>query len=199
MLLCLFFLIGVATFVGALWFTHLRHKKPQIEIERKFLVKPEYLAEVLASARKVDTIAQGYLNDDPIRTVRVRLKNAQGELTIKGIGSASGMSRFEWEKFIDAADAKMLLDLCLAGKIEKLRHHVRVGRHTFEIDVFSNANAGLAVAEIELSSEGEMFERPEWLGKEVTGDKRYYNAYLAKHPFTTWAKTDEPAETSTTS
>jgi CYTH domain-containing protein len=175
-----------------------RHEKPKVEIERKFLVKPEYLKELLASASKVDTIAQGYLNDDPGRTVRVRLHNDNGVLTIKGIGSASGMSRFEWEKNIAGAEAKMLMPLCLPGLIEKLRHLIRVG-HTFEVDVFGGANAGLVLAEIELSSEDEEFERPVWLGEEVTGDKRYYNSYLAKHPFTTWAHSTEAAEPSTAS
>lgn len=173
-----------------------RRKKTVVEIERKFLVKPEYLTEVLASASKVDTIAQGYLNDEPSRTVRVRLHNDNGVLTIKGIGSASGMSRFEWEKDIDGAEAKMLLPLCLPGLIEKQRHLVPVRKHTFEIDVFGGANTGLVLAEIELTSENEGFERPAWLGEEVTGDKRYYNSYLAKHPFTTWAKSEEVPETS---
>ena len=169
-----------------------RHEKPKVEIERKFLVKPEYLKELLASARRVDTIAQGYLNDEPSRTVRVRLHNENGVLTIKGIGSASGMSRFEWEKDIDGAEAKMLLPLCLPGLIEKLRHLVPVRKHTFEIDVFGGANTGLVLAEIELTSENEGFERPAWLGEDVTGDKRYYNSYLAKHPYTTW-ETDKEA------
>lgn len=173
-----------------------RHEKPKVEIERKFLVKPEYLKELLASARSVDTIAQGYLNDEPCRTVRVRLHNDNGVLTIKGIGSADGMSRFEWEKDIDGAEAKMLLPLCLPGLIEKLRHLVPVRKHTFEIDVFGGANTGLVLAEIELTSENEGFERPAWLGEEVTGDKRYYNSYLAKNPFTTWAKSEEVSETS---
>jgi CYTH domain-containing protein len=176
-----------------------RRKKPTVEIERKFLVKPEHLAEVLASASRVDTIAQGYLNDEPCRTVRVRLHNDKGVLTIKGIGSASGMSRFEWEKDIEGAEAKMLLPLCLPGLIEKLRHLVRVRKHTFEIDVFGGANSGLALAEIELTSENEEFERPAWLGEEVTGDQRYYNSYLAKHPFSTWEKSDEVKEPSTAS
>jgi CYTH domain-containing protein len=177
-----------------------RREKPKVEIERKFLVKPEYLKDLLASASQVDTIAQGYLNDEPCRTVRVRLHNDKGVLTIKGIGSASGMSRFEWEKDIDGAEAKMLMPLCLPGLIEKLRHLVRVSKHSFEIDVFGGANAGLVLAEIELTSEDEEFERPAWLGEEVTGDKRYYNAYLAKHPFTTWAtESSEDAELSTAS
>lgn len=195
--LAVLLVVTTATYFFVLWLLrHLREKPKAVEIERKFLVKPEYLKELLASARKVDTIAQGYLNDEPCRTVRVRLHNDKGVLTIKGIGSASGMSRFEWEKDIDGAEAKMLMPLCLPGLIEKLRHLVPLRKLTFEIDVFGGANTGLVLAEIELTSEDEAFERPAWLGQEVTGDERYYNSYLAKHPFTTWVTSDEAAETS---
>jgi len=162
-------------------------KRPKInvEIERKFLVKAGFVPK----GEKVDFISQGYLNDDPARTVRVRLKNRKGILTIKGAGSDSGMSRFEWEQHgISEADAKALLALCLAGKIEKVRHSIRVGKHTYEVDVFQGENFGLILAEIELKREDEEFERPEWLGKEVTGDPRYYNSHLAKRPFSTWEK-----------
>lgn len=163
----------------------MRRPKINVEIERKFLVKAGFVPK----GEKVDFIAQGYLSDDPERTVRVRLLNSLGILTIKGAGSDSGMSRFEWEQHgISEADAKALLALCLAGKIEKVRHSIRVGKHTYEVDVFQGENFGLILAEIELKREDEEFERPEWLGKEVTGDPRYYNSHLAKRPFSTWEK-----------
>ena len=152
------------------------------EIERKFLVCGNYKA----SAYKASRISQGYLCSDPARTVRVRLKDGKGFLTIKGAGDESGMSRFEWEKEISADDAKALLAICDPGVIDKTRHLVKVGGHTYEVDEFHGDNEGLTVAEIELSDEAEAFERPSWLGKEVTGDARYYNSALAKHPYKDW-------------
>ena len=152
------------------------------EIERKFLVSGDYKA----SAYKASRISQGYLCSDPARTVRVRLKDGKGFLTIKGAGDESGMSRFEWEKEISADDAKALLEICEPGVIDKTRHLVKVGGHTYEVDEFHGDNEGLTVAEIELSDEAEAFERPSWLGKEVTGDARYYNSALAKHPYKDW-------------
>ena len=152
------------------------------EIERKFLVSGDYKA----SAYKASRISQGYLCSDPARTVRVRLKDGKGFLTIKGAGDESGMSRFEWEKEISADDAKALLAICDPGVIDKTRHLVKVGGHTYEVDEFHGDNEGLTVAEIELSDEAEAFERPSWLGKEVTGDARYYNSALAKHPYKDW-------------
>lgn len=167
------------------WNRFMSRPKINVEIERKFLVKAGFAPK----GEKVDFIAQGYLSDDPARTVRVRLLNSLGILTIKGAGSDSGMSRFEWEQHgISEADAKALLAICLAGKIEKVRHSIRVGKHSYEVDVFQGENFGLILAEIELKREDEVFERPEWLGKEVTGDPRYYNSHLAKHPFSTWEK-----------
>ncbi len=152
------------------------------EIERKFLVSGDYKA----SAYKASRISQGYLCSDPARTVRVRLKDDKGFLTVKGAGDESGMSRFEWEKEISADDAKALLAICDPGVIDKTRHLVKVGGHTYEVDEFHGDNEGLTVAEIELSDEAEAFERPFWLGKEVTGDARYYNSALAKHPYKDW-------------
>lgn len=131
-------------------------------------------------------IVQGYLNSDPERTVRVRLRGDEGFLTVKGLGSESGMSRFEWEKPISREDALTLLPLCEKGVIDKTRHLVRVGAHTFEVDVFHGENEGLVLAEVELGSEDESFEKPSWLGKEVTGDERYYNSYLSSHPYCQW-------------
>lgn len=156
-----------------------------IEIERKFLVKNlDFKSEALA----VQHITQGFLNTHPERTVRVRLKNESGTLTVKGISNHSGTSRFEWETKINKADAQKLLAICEPGIIEKERYIVPVNSHTFEVDVFLGANKGLIIAEIELTSEDETFEKPSWLGKEVTGDKRYYNSFLSKSPYLKWNK-----------
>jgi len=153
------------------------------EIERKFLVtNTDFISESNSNNR----IVQGYLNSDPSRTVRVRIKGEQGFLTIKGKGNASGTTRFEWEKEIDVAEAESLLLLCEKGIIDKIRYEILVGKHTFEVDVFSGENQGLVMAEVELSNENDFFEKPKWLGNEVTGDKRYYNSYLSKNPFISW-------------
>lgn len=154
-----------------------------IEIERKFLVKNDTFIDQ-ASTKKY--ISQGYLNSDPLRTVRVRTKGDQAFLTIKGQSSASGMSRFEWEKEIAVDEAKALLSLCESGIIEKTRYEIYFEKHTFEVDVFHGLNDGLIIAEIELETEMETFTIPDWLGIEVTGDKRYYNSYLSQLPFSTW-------------
>lgn len=157
--------------------------KKMIEIERKFLVKNDAFIE---QAKTKKYIAQGYLNSDPLRTVRVRTKGDQAFLTIKGHSNASGLSRFEWEKEIGVEDAKALLLLCESGLIEKTRYEIDLGKHTFEVDVFHGENNGLVIAEIELEAETETFEKPDWLGAEVTGDKRYYNSYLSQQPYTSW-------------
>ena len=154
-----------------------------LEIERKFLVTSEAF-KILAFAK--NHIAQGYLNSHPERTVRIRIKGESGFLTIKGKGNETGMSRFEWETEISLMEAKPLLALCEKGIIEKVRYEVASGKHVFEVDVFSGDNEGLIVAEIELSSETEVFEKPEWLGIEVTNDTRYYNAALSQNPFKNW-------------
>jgi CYTH domain-containing protein len=154
-----------------------------IEIERKFLVtSTTFLDEFCAKNR----IVQGYLSSVPERTVRVRIKGDKGFLTIKGKSSDSGMSRMEWEKEIALEEAEQLLRLCEAGVIDKIRYEIPVGKHLYEVDVFSGENDGLILAEIELESENEAFEKPNWLGKEVTNDNRYYNAYLSQKPFKTW-------------
>ncbi|AGY54529.1 MAG: CYTH domain-containing protein [Bacteroidales bacterium] len=152
------------------------------EIERKFLVKGDFKNLAVKSTR----IIQGYLSSVPERTVRVRVKGDKGFITIKGIGSTSGASRFEWEKEISTTEANELLAICEPGVIDKTRFLVKAGPHTFEVDEFYGENEGLTVAEVELSSEGESFERPEWLGEEVTGDARYYNSMLMKNPYTKW-------------
>ena len=154
-----------------------------IEIERKFLVtSTAFKSEAFAKKQ----ISQGYLNSNPERTVRVRIANEKGFLTIKGKGNESGMSRFEWEKEITTAEARALLPLCETGVIDKTRFEIKAGNHTFEVDEFYGGNEGLIVAEIELSSETEAFEKPSWLGEEVTNDNRYYNAYLSQNPFKSW-------------
>jgi CYTH domain-containing protein len=154
-----------------------------VEIERKFLVTSN---EYLKSFTKQNRIVQGYLSSDPKRTVRIRLKGENGYLTIKGESNESGLTRFEWEKEISYSDAENLLSLCEKGVIDKIRYEVIVGVHVYEVDVFAKENEGLVIAEIELSSEEETFEKPSWLGKEVTGDERYYNSYLSKTPFKNW-------------
>ncbi|MFT7072041.1 CYTH domain-containing protein [Patiriisocius sp. Uisw_017] len=154
-----------------------------VEVERKFLVKNEaYKAE----ARSKKRIVQGFLNTHPERTVRVRIKGDKGFLTIKGKGNDSGTTRFEWEKEIVVTEAQALLKLCEEGSIEKFRYEVKVENHVFEIDEFSGNNKGLIVAEVELSSENEKFEKPDWLGQEVTGEIKYYNSQLSQHPFMNW-------------
>ncbi len=152
------------------------------EIERKFLVNADF--KHLAS--KSTRITQGYLSSVPERTVRVRVKGDKGFITVKGIGNQSGASRYEWEKEISVEDANALLQICEPGVIDKTRFLVPVENHTYEVDEFYGENEGLTVAEVELNSEEEAFHKPEWLGEEVTGDVKYYNSMLMKHPFTKW-------------
>ncbi len=152
------------------------------EIERKFLVKGDFRP----FSHKQTRITQGYLSSVPERTVRVRTKGEKGFITIKGIGSQSGASRYEWEKEIPAEEVNELLKICEPGVIDKVRHLVTAGNHTFEVDEFFGENEGLVVAEVELSSEDETFDKPDWLAEEVTGDVRYYNSMLMKNPFKSW-------------
>ena len=153
------------------------------EIEKKFLVDGDgYKAEATKAVR----ITQGYLSSVPERTVRVRIKGDKGYITIKGIGSQSGASRFEWEKEIPVEDVRELLKLCEPGIIDKTRYIIPKGNHNFEVDEFYGDNDGLVVAEVELGAEDESFERPSWLSTEVTGDKRYYNSMLMKNPYKNW-------------
>ncbi|MCK9639377.1 MAG: CYTH domain-containing protein [Prolixibacteraceae bacterium] len=154
-----------------------------IEIERKFLVTSE---DFKSEAYKSTRIRQGYLSSVPGRTVRVRIKEEKGFLTIKGESNDSGTTRFEWEKEIPVEEANDLLKICEPGLIDKTRFEVKSGNHIFEVDEFYCENLGLVVAEIELSNENEIIVRPSWLGKEVTGDARYYNSALVKLPFTKW-------------
>lgn len=154
-----------------------------IEIERKFLVTSK---DFLKQFKVENRIVQGYLSSVPERTVRVRIKGKKGYLTIKGKSNENGLSRMEWEKEIEVKEAEQLLKICESGVIDKIRYDIEIGKHTFEVDVFEGENKGLIIAEVELQSENESFEKPDWLGKEVTGDERYYNAYLSKKPFINW-------------
>ena len=153
-----------------------------LEIERKFLVKGDFMPYVTSSER----IAQGYLSSVPERTVRVRIRGEKGYLTIKGIGNAEGTARYEWEKEITLQEAQELMQLCEPGLIDKIRYLVRVGKHVFEVDEFYGENEGLTIAEVELESVDESYEKPDFIGEEVTGDVRYYNSFLMKNPFTRW-------------
>lgn len=153
------------------------------EIERKFLVSGDYEPFITKETR----ITQGYLCTVPERTVRIRIIGDQGFITIKGIGSASGASRYEWEKEIPIKEAKELLEICEPGVIDKTRFIVpEPSGLQFEVDEFYGENEGLTIAEIELSSEEQLFEKPVWLGEEVTGVARFYNSMLMKKPFKDW-------------
>ncbi|NCA69629.1 MAG: CYTH domain-containing protein [Sphingobacteriia bacterium] len=153
-----------------------------VEIERKFLVEGESWR---AAVERRDTILQGYLVESGPLTLRVRVKGGRGFLTIKG--ATTGVSRIEYEYEIPLADAREMLEtLTCLPVIEKVRHLVRHGEHLWEIDVFAGANAGLVLAEIELTAEDESFDRPDWAGPEVSDDPRYFNRNLASHPYTHW-------------
>lgn len=154
------------------------------EIERKFLIldTPDFRKEAFRKTR----IVQGYLNSEAERTVRVRISGEHGFLTIKGKSSSDGLSRYEWEREIPVSEAEEILKLCEPGIIEKLRYEIRIGKHIFEADEFLGENEGLLLAEVELTSEEEEIQKPEWLGQEVTGNKKYYNSYLSKFPFKEW-------------
>jgi adenylate cyclase len=152
------------------------------EIERKFLVKGDFKPEAVKQTR----IIQGYLSSVPERTVRVRVKGDKGFLTIKGIGNESGASRYEWETEIPVNEAEELLAICEPGVIDKIRYIVKSGNHSFEVDEFFGENQGLIVAEVELNSEDEAFDKPAWLGEEVTGYTKYYNSMLMKNPYKHW-------------
>src|SRR5690606_15310875 len=155
-----------------------------IEIERKFLVISDaYKKEALTKTK----IAQGYLSKHPQRNVRIRIRADKAYITVKGASNASGTSRFEWEKEIDIEEGKSLLSLCERPIIDKYRYEVKSGNHIFEVDEFLDDNQGLVLAEVELTHEDETFVKPNWLGKEVTGDSRYYNSQLSTIPFSTWS------------
>jgi len=155
-----------------------------IEIERKYLVNNDTFKRL---SHKAIRITQGYLNSDKARTVRVRMMGDQGFLTIKGLSDQAGLTRFEWEKEISMSEAQDLLKLCEPGVIDKTRYLVEYQKQIFEVDEFYGENQGLIVAELELTTAQQAVSKPDWLGDEVTGDKRYYNSTLMKTPFTQWA------------
>lgn len=146
------------------------------ETERKFLVRGEFMDKAV----KAINITQAYISVDPRKTIRIRFSDDEAYLTIKSPAKTGSLGRGEWEYGIPVEDAKDLLALCLPGRVIKTRYHVPSGEHTFEVDVFHEKNEGLVIAELELSSDDEKFEKPEWLGEEVTGDSRYYNSNLIK-------------------
>ncbi len=154
------------------------------EIERKFLVNGEFKSQAYAQSR----IVQGYISSARGRTVRVRIRDGKGYLTIKGASNEAGTSRYEWEKEITLGEARELMKLCEPGVIDKTRYLIKSGEHVFEVDEFYGENEGLVMAEVELKAEDEPFKKPDFIGKEVTGDIRYYNSHLMKEPFTKWIK-----------
>lgn len=152
------------------------------EIERKYLITGEFKSKAIKSLQ----IKQGYLSSIPERTVRVRIQDDQGFLTIKGSNKKNSISRFEWEKEITKEEANELIQLCEVGIIDKIRYIVPFGNKIIEVDEFYGENEGLILAEIELDDENETIEIPNWLGKEVTDDPRYYNSMLMKNPYKNW-------------
>ena len=157
---------------------------PLLEIERKFLVTGEFRDKATSSTH----IAQGYIASGTGRNVRVRIRGEKGYLMIKGPSNQAGLARFEWEKEIPLAEAEALMGICEPGIIRKTRWLVpsEDGRHTWEVDVFEGDNEGLVMAEIELSSEDDSFSKPDFIGKEVTGDRRYYNSHMRHYPYKLW-------------
>ena len=154
-----------------------------LEIERKFLVVgDDYKRQAFSSSR----IQQGYICSGHGRTVRVRLRDSRGYLTIKGPSENGGLSRYEFEKEITLDEAEQLMKLCEPGIIDKTRYLVKSGNHTFEVDEFYGENEGLVIAEVELCSEDEPYEKPDFIGQEVTGDHRYYNSHLRQYPYKEW-------------
>jgi CYTH domain-containing protein len=155
-----------------------------MEIERKFLVRNDVFIDASFASQR---IVQGYICADAQRSVRVRIYGGKGFLTIKSAANERGWSRYEFEQPLTLEDAEDLMQLCLPGRIEKVRHYVKAacGR-VWEVDVFHGANQGLIVAEIELASEDETFPLPSWIAEEVSGDPKYYNLMLSQHPYSSW-------------
>ena len=156
-----------------------------LEIERKFLVRKGGAFKSVAFSNS--HIVQGYIPAEGA-TVRVRIRDEKAFLTIKG-KSDDGISRYEFEKEIEMDEAQHLLQLCKGGVIDKRRYLVKSGNHTFEVDEFYGDNEGLVMAEVELGSEDETYEKPDFIGMEVTGDKRFYNSHLLSYPFAIWCNT----------
>ncbi|MDR9400871.1 MAG: CYTH domain-containing protein [Psychroflexus sp.] len=153
-----------------------------VEIERKFLVTN---TDFKQEATEAYDIKQAYLQKDPAKSVRIRLKNNKAWITIKGISDQQGLIRKEWEYPIPANDAGELLQLC-DQKIEKTRYEVLFKQHRYEVDVFKGDNKGLIIAEIELDSKTQEISKPTWLGREITGKTKYYNLALLDHPYKNW-------------
>ena len=153
------------------------------EIERKFLVKDDSYKQLAFDSSR---IAQGYICSARGRTVRVRIRDNRGYLTIKGPSEIGGLSRYEWEKEIPLQEAMELMKLCEPGMIDKTRYLVHSGKHVFEVDEFYGENEGLVIAEVELESEEETYIKPDFIGQEVTGDVKYYNSFLMRNPYTRW-------------
>lgn len=154
------------------------------EIERKFLVCGEYKPLAYSKSR----ITQGYICSGKGRTVRIRIRDSQGFITIKGPSNKTGTSRYEWEKEIPLQEAEELMNLCRTGYIDKTRYLIKSGEHVFEVDEFHGKNKGLVLAEIELKYEEEPFDKPAFIGAEVTGEACYYNSHLRKMPYSKWKK-----------
>ena len=152
------------------------------EIERKFLVKGPFKELASSSSR----IMQGYISSMKGRTVRVRIRDEKGYLTIKGPSDQGGLVRYEFEKEISFQDARDLMKICEPGIIDKTRYLVPYEGHIFEVDEFYGENEGLILAEVELKAPDEPFERPAFLGREVTGDRRFYNSCMRVHPYSQW-------------
>ena len=153
-----------------------------LEMERKFLVTGEFRDKAYAHSH----IRQGYISSGNGRTVRVRIRDEKGYLTIKGPSDQTGLARYEFETEIPLADAEDLMRICEPGIIDKTRYLVRSGRHIFEVDEFYGDNEGLLMAEVELGSEDEEYQKPDFIGREVTGDRRFYNSHLRRNPFKDW-------------
>ena len=157
------------------------------EIERKYLVLDDsYRHEAFSSSH----IRQGYLTSESGRTVRIRIRDERAYITIKGPSLDGGLTRYEFEQPIPLADAEHMLQLCEPGIIDKTRWLVRAGRHTVEVDEFHGDNAPLVMAEVELSSADDVVQLPPFIGREVTGDRRYYNSQLRRHPYSQWGPAD---------
>jgi CYTH domain-containing protein len=153
-----------------------------LEIERKFLVTGEFRDKAYAHSH----IRQGYISSSGGRTVRVRIRDDKGYITIKGPSDQAGLARYEFETEIPRSDAEDLMRICEPGIIDKTRYLVRSGEHIFEVDEFYGDNEGLVMAEVELGSEDEPFEKPSFIGREVTGDRRFYNSHLRRNPYCLW-------------
>lgn len=156
-----------------------------MEIERKFLVKDCSYRQLAHSSSH---ICQGYICSGHGRTVRVRLRDDEAFLTIKGPSVDDGLSRYEFEKAITPEEGWELMKLCEPGIIDKTRYLVGSGKHTFEVDEFHGDNQGLVIAEVELSAPDEPYVKPPFIGQEVTGDRRYYNSQLRQHPYAMWSE-----------